>query len=456
MHYLKIARFAEEMDVERVLCLTATATPDVAKDICSSFVIDPQAGVFRIPVFRSNLALRVEAVNTLQDKVNRLIPFLKSRTGPAIIYVTLQKQAQEVADKLLPHGLQAAVYHAGLGNDVREKVQADFMNSDNGIVVHFHMAKTLEGYSQEVGRAGRDGLPSTCLMFLSAVDIPVLEGFARGDTPSQKDLQLWMQEVALKDPAKDGSLDFNHYQQSKTYDIRVDVVIAAESTGADRKDLARASQVRARYVLLKPFPVATAEIEQLADKLYAHIKTSENEGGKIVLLESVAHTLHSSLVMLLGLAQALAEYFGDADAVPGGLCGTCTFCTTGEALAFTPQAVTSADAGRLRAILNACPERDDPRLLARFAFGITSPRLTLGKWSTYHPLFGSMVDVDFDVLVEAFDKECKKAGYTRSEQAAAAPAKRTYTSYSSGEGSGRGGGSYKRGGTRGHKRGRYN
>lgn len=78
------------------------------------------------------------------------------------------------------------------------------------------MAKTLEGYSQEVGRAGRDGLPSTCLMFLSAVDIPVLEGFARGDTPSQKDLQLWMQEVALKDPAKDGSLDFNHYQQSKT------------------------------------------------------------------------------------------------------------------------------------------------------------------------------------------------------------------------------------------------
>lgn len=50
--YLKIARFAEEMDVERVLCLTATGTPDVAKDICSSFAIDSEAGVFRIPVFR--------------------------------------------------------------------------------------------------------------------------------------------------------------------------------------------------------------------------------------------------------------------------------------------------------------------------------------------------------------------------------------------------------------------
>jgi superfamily II DNA helicase RecQ len=77
------------------------------------------------------------------------------------------------------------------------------------------MPKTLENYSQEVGRAGRDCLLSTCLMFLSAADIPVLEGFARGDTCSKNDLQLWMQEVALKQPAKDGSLDFYHYQQSK-------------------------------------------------------------------------------------------------------------------------------------------------------------------------------------------------------------------------------------------------
>lgn len=78
------------------------------------------------------------------------------------------------------------------------------------------MPKTLENYSQEVGRAGRDGQPSTCLMFLSTPDIPVLEGFARGDTCSKTDMQLWLQEVALKAPASDGMLDFNLYEQSKT------------------------------------------------------------------------------------------------------------------------------------------------------------------------------------------------------------------------------------------------
>lgn len=78
------------------------------------------------------------------------------------------------------------------------------------------MPKTLENYSQEVGRAGRDGLRSTCVMFLAAADIPILEGFCRGDTCTKRDLQLWLQEVALKTPSSDSTLDFNLYEQSKT------------------------------------------------------------------------------------------------------------------------------------------------------------------------------------------------------------------------------------------------
>jgi hypothetical protein len=60
-----------------------------------------------------------------------------------------------------------------------------------------------------------------CVMFLAAADIPVLEGFCRGDTCAKRDLQLWIQEVAMKSPSSDGTLDFNLYEQSKLYDIRV-------------------------------------------------------------------------------------------------------------------------------------------------------------------------------------------------------------------------------------------
>lgn len=77
------------------------------------------------------------------------------------------------------------------------------------------MPKTLENYSQEVGRAGRDGLPSQCITFLSAPDVPILEGFCRGDTCAKKDMELWLQQVAYKAPAADGTIDFNLWQQGK-------------------------------------------------------------------------------------------------------------------------------------------------------------------------------------------------------------------------------------------------
>lgn len=79
------------------------------------------------------------------------------------------------------------------------------------------MPKTLENYSQEVGRAGRDGLRSECYMFLCATDLPILEGFARGDTCAKRDIELWISEVATKEPASDGTLDFNLYKQAKEY-----------------------------------------------------------------------------------------------------------------------------------------------------------------------------------------------------------------------------------------------
>ncbi|KAI0082274.1 ATP-dependent DNA helicase [Panus rudis PR-1116 ss-1] len=545
--YLKIARFAEEMDVERVLCLTATATKTVADDICKNFLIHPIEGVFRTPIYRPNLAFHVEVVNDYEEKIHKLVPMLQTRTGPAIVYVALQKQAEELASRLRAYGLDPMFYHAGMPSEERERIQLQFMESEKGIVcatiafgmgidkgecihvIHFTMPKSLENYSQEVGRAGRDGLPSQCTMFLCNSDIPILEGFARGDTCAKKDVELWLQEVAMKEPAPDGTIDFNLNQQSRLYDIRanvlnlcyaqleldynyiravtpfysvyditprgqdglkkiqsdasataqvikqywvgkganytIDVVQAAQYSKTDRSELARKltdweldghvftkpSQVRNRYAVLNEMPKEAEGIRVLADLIYQRMLQREQE-----TIQKIRQVIDFA-VNDDCLPQALAEYFGDPDGVPGGMCGQCTFCQTGAGVEFNPTAEGTPDPAKLRAILDACPERDDPRLLARMAFGITSPRLTYGKWSTSHPLFGSMVSCDFNALVEAFDKECKKVGYQKVE--AAQPTiskKRTYTqssastsSYSRGRGRNssypsRGGGGYKR------------
>ncbi len=82
----------------------------------------------------SSLSFQVDVADNLAQKMERLVPFLKKRTGPAIIYVTLQKQAQDVADELARRNLDAMVYHAGLPNEQRARIQQQFMASDKGIV----------------------------------------------------------------------------------------------------------------------------------------------------------------------------------------------------------------------------------------------------------------------------------------------------------------------------------
>lgn len=81
-----------------------------------------------------SLAFEVEVVNNFEEKVAKIVPLLQARTGPAIVYVTLQKHAEALAARLRVRGLDAMVYHAGLPNDEREKIQMQFMESDKGIV----------------------------------------------------------------------------------------------------------------------------------------------------------------------------------------------------------------------------------------------------------------------------------------------------------------------------------
>ena len=183
-----------------MLGLTATATPQVAADIAAAFGIAPD-GIVRTGFYRPNLNLAITPVAP-ERKLPTLIERLRARPrGPTIVYVTHQDTADEVAEHLRQAGFPAQGYHAGMEDEDRQAIQDQFMASAASIIVatiafgmgvdkadiryvyHYNLPKSPEGYSQEIGRAGRDGQPSHCEILFCPEDILSLENFAYGDTP---------------------------------------------------------------------------------------------------------------------------------------------------------------------------------------------------------------------------------------------------------------------------------
>jgi len=198
--YLKLPAYQQELNIPQVLLLTATATPPVIADMQARFAIAAE-DVVTTGFYRGNLHLGVEPVAS-GDKPARLAQWLGERPGEAsIVYVTQQKTAEEVAAQLSGQGIAASAYHAGLPHERRDAIQRQFMTgqincivatiafgmgidkSDIRNVVHYDLPKSIENYSQEIGRAGRDGAPSRCLILANRDNLNVLENFVYGDTP---------------------------------------------------------------------------------------------------------------------------------------------------------------------------------------------------------------------------------------------------------------------------------
>ena len=177
--YLKLAERARELAAERVLALTATATPAVVADIRAGFGIE-EADAVVTGFYRPNLTLLTTPV-AAGERDGLLLERLRERPpGSTIVYVTLQRTSLRVAELLADAGLPARPYHAGMGAEERVAVQEWWAGSPDGIVVatiafgmgidkadvryvyHYNLPKSLESYSQEIGRAGRDGEESIC------------------------------------------------------------------------------------------------------------------------------------------------------------------------------------------------------------------------------------------------------------------------------------------------------
>jgi ATP-dependent DNA helicase RecQ len=497
--YLKLAGFAHACGAERILALTATATPKVLDDICQGFDIDPACAT-RTGFYRPNLTLEIQPVSggvqplfsgaggrapAQSDRDDVLLDRIKSRPpGPTIVYVTLQRTAEQVAGRLAAAGYAARPYHAGLADDERTAVQDWFIASKDAIVVatiafgmgidkaniryvdHYNLPKSIENYSQEIGRAGRDDLPATCSLLACPDDLNTLENFVYGDTPSLSSIKSLLDTLFVPEP--DPILDLNLYELSSQHDIRplvlrtlltyleldgyleegtpfyssyqfkpltssaeilshfeterrdfiasvlrhsrpakvwfhIDLDQVAQATQEPRDRFVRALDylaqqgwielkaegVRNRFRLLQ----TPSDLAATADALYS--RTQAREEREVARLQEVVDLAqhHGCLVA------KLSAHFGEILPAP---CGHCSWCATGHSVVLPERHALTPDPTVLEQLPNLVNEHPElfaePRAIARFLCGLSSPRLTKARLSA-HPLYGSLSEVPFPAVL---------------------------------------------------------
>ena len=218
--YLQLGTVRERLGRPRTLALTATANPQVRRDIAMRLGIAGSAREVVTSVDRPNLTLNVQHIDRLGDRVAWLVEYARQRRGASgIVYARTRRSVEETAEALQVAGVDAEAYHAGLDRTHRSEVQRRFTMGETPVIVatnafgmgidkpdvryviHLNMPGRLEAYTQEAGRAGRDGEPSECTLLYARADRQSQQRFINDAHPSEEQVRVtWQRWVQVANP----------------------------------------------------------------------------------------------------------------------------------------------------------------------------------------------------------------------------------------------------------------
>ncbi|HEU0337650.1 MAG TPA: ATP-dependent DNA helicase RecQ [Gaiellaceae bacterium] len=319
--YLFIRRALEELGGPALLGMTATASPDTAREIATALGRDPE--VVRTSVVRPNLRYDVERVDGREGRVRAVLAALaRAGGGSAIVYARSRESCERLARTLRGHGIGAEHYHAGLESTERTRVQDDFIAGETQVVVAttafgmgidkpdvrlvalVNFPDSLETYVQMVGRAGRDGAPSETLLVASPQDAVTLRRFVREDVPSLDELRAVYRALggggAIEPEALAGVV-------GERRDPRV-LVGMLEQAGLVRRGF---DSGRAMRVEVLPPPADAAD--RIASLLERYGREAVARAERIVGFADAGRCRHAQV----------AEHFGEQ---LDGPCGSCDVC----------------------------------------------------------------------------------------------------------------------------------
>ncbi|HTG87479.1 MAG TPA: ATP-dependent DNA helicase RecQ, partial [Pyrinomonadaceae bacterium] len=198
--YLRLKHVIRSLGQIQTIALTATATPYVRSDIIQQLGLE-QPQTFVSGFDRPNLSIEVVHTEKEKEKITRIRHLAKKTEGSGIIYASTRKAVDQVGRELKSASLSVSTYHAGMSDGIRVKAQEDFMSGrtqmivatnafgmgidkpDIRFVAHYQVPGSIEAYYQEIGRAGRDGLPSTCVLLFNYADKNTHDFFIEGSYP---------------------------------------------------------------------------------------------------------------------------------------------------------------------------------------------------------------------------------------------------------------------------------